>query len=253
MITVSIIGSGNVAFHLISVLNKTPEFKLIQVCCRDKKNIQNLVDSSQIISKVEELKTVDVCIIAVSDAAISKISESIPFDNKIVAHTSGSVAMNDLSAKNRRAVFYPVQTFSLHKEVDFSKIPICLESENENDYNVLEKIANSISTLVYSINTKQRKALHVSAVFVNNFVNELYEVGYEICHENNISFDILKPLIDETARKVQTLTPTEAQTGPAKRRDMKTISTHLEFLKDQNKKDIYKLMTQSIQSHEKEL
>ena len=122
MITVSIIGSGNVAFHLISALKKAPEIKLVQVCARDKKNIQNLVDSSQIISKVEELRTVDVCIIAVSDAAISKVSESIPFTNNIVAHTSGSIAMNDLSANNRRAVFYPLQTFSLYKEVDYLKI-----------------------------------------------------------------------------------------------------------------------------------
>ena len=250
MITVSIIGSGNVAFHLISALKKAPEIKLIQVCARDKKNIQNLVDSSQIISKVEELKTVDVCIIAVSDASISMVSESIPFDDKIVAHTSGSVAMNDLSAKNRRAVFYPLQTFSVHKEVNLSKIPICLESENSDDYKVLEKIAHSISDVVYSINSKQRKALHVSAVFVNNFVNELYEIGNEICLENNISFDILKPLIEETAQKVKTLTPKEAQTGPAKRQDLQTISTHLDFLKDQNMKDIYTIMTQSIQSHD---
>jgi hypothetical protein len=92
--------------------------------------------------------------------------------------------------------------------------------------------------------------LHISAVFVNNFVNELYEVGYEICLENNISFDILKPLIKETAEKVQTLSPTQAQTGPAKRKDQQTISTHLDFLKDQNKKELYLLMTQFIQSHE---
>lgn len=250
MITVSIIGSGNVAFHLISALKKAPEIKLIQVCARDCKNIQHLVSSTQIISKIEELEIVDVCIIAVSDAAISQVSDSIPFKNKIVAHTSGSIAMKDLSAKNKRAVFYPLQTFSIHKEVDFSKIPICLEVEKSDDYEIVEKIALSISKIVYSIDTEQRRALHVSAVFVNNFVNELYEVGYEICRENNIPFDILKPLIMETAEKVQTLTPIQAQTGPAKRKDLQTISTHLDFLKDQKKKDLYKLMTQSIQSHE---
>ena len=250
MITVSIIGSGNVAFHLISALKKASEIKLIQVCARDQKNIQNLVDPNQIISEIEDLKTVDVCIIAVSDAAISEISKSIPFENKIVAHTSGSIAMNDLCAKNRRAVFYPLQTFSIHKEVDFSKIPICLEVEDSDDYGIIEKTALSISKIAYSIDTEQRKALHVAAVFVNNFVNELYEVGYEICRENNISFDILKPLINETAEKVQTLNPTEAQTGPAKRKDQQTILTHLDFLKDQKKRDLYTLMTQSIQSHE---
>jgi predicted short-subunit dehydrogenase-like oxidoreductase (DUF2520 family) len=250
MITVSIIGSGNVAFHLISALKKAPEIKLIQVCARNKKNIQNLVDSSQIISKIEELKTVDVCIIAVSDTMISEVSNSIPFTNKIVAHTSGSIAMKDLSAKNRRAVFYPLQTFSIYKEVDFSVIPICLECENLEDYKIIEKIAQSISKVVYPIDTKQRKALHVSAVFVNNFVNHLYQIGNEICLENKVSFDILKPLIQETAEKIHTLTPSHAQTGPAKRKDQQTIASHLDFLKNENHKTIYKLLTQSIQSNE---
>lgn len=250
MITVSIIGSGNVAFHLISALKKAPEIKLIQVCARDQKNIQYLVDSSQIISKVEELKTVDVCIIAVSDSAISNISESIPFENKIVAHTSGSMAMKDLSTKNRRAVFYPLQTFSIDKIVDFTTIPICIESENSEDFKIIEKIALSISKVVYPIDTKQRKALHVSAVFVNNFVNHLYQIGNKICLENKVPFDILKPLIQETAEKIQTLTPSEAQTGPAKRKDKQTIASHIDFLKNENQKAIYTLLTQSIQSNE---
>ncbi len=250
MITVSIIGSGNVAFHLISALKKAPEIKLIQVCARDQKNIQYLVDSSQIISKVEELKTVDVCIIAVSDSAISNISESIPFENKIVAHTSGSIAMKDLSTKNRRAVFYPLQTFSIDKIVDFTTIPICIESENSEDFKIIEKIALSISKVVYPIDTKQRKALHVSAVFVNNFVNHLYQIGNKICLENKVPFDILKPLIQETAEKIQTLTPSEAQTGPAKRKDKQTIASHIDFLKNENQKAIYTLLTQSIQSNE---
>lgn len=250
MITVSIIGSGNVAFHLISALKKAPEIKLIQVCARDKKNIQYLVDSSQIISKIEELKTVDVCIIAVSDTMISEVSNSIPFANKIVAHTSGSIAIKDISTKNRRAVFYPLQTFSIDKIVDFTTIPICIESENLEDYKVIDKIAHSISKVVYSIDTKQRKALHVSAVFVNNFVNHLYQIGNEICLENKVPFDILKPLIQETAKKIQTLTPSEAKTGPAKRKDMLTIASHIDFLQDENQKAIYTLLTQSIQNNE---
>lgn len=250
MITVSIIGSGNVAFHLISALKKAPGIKLIQVCARDKKNIQYLVDSNQIISKIEELKTVDVCIIAVSDTMISEVSNSIPFTNKIVVHTSGSIAMKDLSTKNRRAVFYPLQTFSIDKIVDFTTIPICIESEHIEDYKIIEKIALSISKVVYPIDTKQRKALHVSAVFVNNFVNHLYQIGNKICLENKVPFDILKPLIQETAEKIQTLTPSEAQTGPAKRKDKQTIASHIDFLKNENLKAIYTLLTQSIQRNE---
>jgi len=253
MIRVSIIGSGNVAFHLISALQKAETIELVQVCARSKQNIKSIIASEKIVSNVSDLQPVDLCIIAVSDDAISKISDSLPFNNKIVAHTSGSIAMSDLSSKNRRAVFYPLQTFSVQKAVDFSTIPICLETETKEDYVILEKVALAISKMTYAIDSQQRKALHVAAVFVNNFVNQLYQIGFEICSENNIPFDILKPLIAETAAKLETLRPLQAQTGPAKRKDDTTIASHLEFLKDENRQAIYQLLTQTIQSYEKEL
>ena len=110
-----------------------------------------------------------------------------------------------------------------------------------------------ISNKVFKINSEQRKALHVSAVFVNNFVNYLYQIGNEICIENKVSFEILKPLILETANKVLTLSPKEAQTGPAKRNDKQTIDAHLNFLSNENQATIYKILTQSIQNNDKEL
>ena len=121
-----------------------------------------------------------------------------------------------------------------------------MESENETDYELLEKVANEISNKVYKISSEQRKALHVSAVFVNNFVNHLYQIGNEICEENKVSFEVLKPLILETANKVMMLSPKEAQTGPAKRNDKQTIENHLDFLSNENHKTIYKILTQSL-------
>ena len=137
--------------------------------------------------------------------------------------------------------------------VDFSEIPICLESENDVDFDLLEKVAYSISNKVFKISEVQRQALHVSAVFVNNFVNQLYQIGNEICLENNIPFEVLKPLILETANKGTTLSPKEAQTGPASRNDNTTIERHLNFLSDENRKNIYKIITQSIQNNGKKL
>ena len=137
--------------------------------------------------------------------------------------------------------------------VDFSEIPICLESENEVDFDLLEKVAYSISNKVFKISEVQRQALHVSAVFVNNFVNQLYQIGNEICLENNIPFEVLKPLILETANKGTTLSPKEVQTGPASRNDRQTIECHLNFLSDENRKNIYKIITQSIQNNGKKL
>jgi predicted short-subunit dehydrogenase-like oxidoreductase (DUF2520 family) len=137
--------------------------------------------------------------------------------------------------------------------VNFKTIPLCLETENEKDAPTLKLIANAISDAVYDINSEQRKALHVAAVFVNNFVNYLYQMGNEICDANAIPFEILKPLIQETANKIATLSPKNAQTGPAKRNDLKTIAAHEEFLKDENQAAIYKLLTQSLQNNGKKL
>ena len=129
---------------------------------------------------------------------------------------------------------------------------MCLETLVPEDYAILEKVATAISDNVHAINSHQRKALHVAAVFVNNFTNYLYQLGNEICIENHVPFDILKPLILETAEKLLTLSPKEAQTGPALRNDTKTIEKHLDFLENPEYKNLYQLLTQSIQ-HVKKL
>lgn len=248
MITLSIVGSGNVAFHLISALKEAKGIQLTQVCARNPERIKHLIGEDKIVSTPDALQPVDLCIITVSDKAIPEISEAIPFQQRLVAHTSGSVSIKALSDKNYRAVFYPLQTFSVDKTVDFEQIPICLEAERAEDLDLLEEIASSISKSVYHVDSEQRKALHIAAVFVNNFVNQLYRIGFDICQSRNIPFDILKPLILETADKIRFLTPAEAQTGPAKRKDEQTIATHLAALNDQQQKAIYTLMTQTIQS-----
>ena len=209
--------------------------------------------TAKITSELSQLQTVDVTIIAVSDNAIADVSKQLPFENQLVVHTSGSLSMEALDPKNRKGVFYPLQTFSKSKEVDFKVIPICLEAQNDNDFKTLEILAKTISNSVTTITSEQRKALHVAAVFVSNFTNHLYQIGNEICVENNIPFEILKPLIQETANKILSLSPIDAQTGPAKRNDTQTINTHLNFLSDDNQKEIYKILTKSIIDHGKKL
>jgi predicted short-subunit dehydrogenase-like oxidoreductase (DUF2520 family) len=253
MIKVSIIGSGNLAQHLIQAFQSNPSIELVQVVARNPKNTTHLLDSNRVISDYTQLQEADLYIIAVSDDAIAEVSAALPFENRLVAHTSGTVSIDSLDTKNYRAVFYPLQSFSKDKTVNFKTIPLCLETENEKDTLTLKLIANAISDAVYDINSEQRKALHVAAVFVNNFVNHLYQMGNEICDANAIPFEILKPLIQETANKIATLSPKNAQTGPAKRNDLKTIAAHEEFLKDENQAAIYKLLTQSLQNNGKKL
>lgn len=251
MIRITLIGSGNVAQHLIKAFAKSEAIEIVQAFSRQKEALTHLLDSDKIVTEFSALKETDLYIISVSDNAIYEVSKQLPFQNRFVVHTSGTASLETLDPKNKRGVFYPLQTFSKNKEIDFSEIPFCLETENESDYALLEAVAKSISNSVFSINSEQRKALHVSAVFVNNFTNHLYQIGQEICEEHQVPFEILKPLIQETAKKINILNPIDAQTGPAKRNDSSTIETHLEYLTSENQKNIYKLLTQSIQHNGK--
>jgi len=253
MFKIVIIGSGNVATHLIQAFSENETVDLIQAFARKKENLLSFIAPGKIIDNLSDLKEADLYIIAVSDDAIEQVAKQISFENKLVVHTSGSYDFSWISNKNRKGVFYPLQTFSKNKAVDFKTIPLCLEAENEADYAVLEKIAKSVSDKVYQINYRQRQSLHVAAVFVNNFVNHLYHIGSEICDNNQVDFGILKPLIEETANKINQLPPKEAQTGPAKRQDFNTIERHLNFISDDNQKNIYQMLTQSILSNGKKL
>ena len=130
-------------------------------------------------------------------------------------------------------------------------VPFCLETENKDDFKTVENLAKSLSNSVYAINGEQRKSLHISAVFVSNFVNHMYQIGNALCEENNVPFAILQPLIEETANKIKTLSPSEAQTGPAIRNDEPTIQKHLEALENPIYKELYQKITLSIQNVKK--
>ena len=245
MIKVVILGSGNVAFHLTAQLLKNKDVSVVQVYSRNIQNIKYLESKTSITDEITHLKEADIFIIAVSDNAISNLSSQLISNNKFVVHTSGSVAMNALQGTSRKGVFYLLQTFSKDREVDFSTIPVCIEATQVKDELLLENLAKAISENCYHINSEQREKLHLAAVFVNNFVNHLYNIGYDICTENSIPFDILKPLIQETAAKITLLQPFDAQTGPAKRNDTITIKKQTAMLSE-IEQEIYTLLTKSI-------
>jgi len=252
MIKVVLIGSGNVASHLIQNMQSSTGIDLVQVFARNPDGLSHLLPKEKITADYQKIAAADVYIISVSDNAIAEVSTNLPFENRLVVHTSGSSEILVLNNKNRKGVFYPLQTFTKNKKIDFTTIPICIEAENEHDIALLEKLAHCFSQKVFHINSTQRKSLHVAAVFVCNFVNHLYQIGNEICEENQVPFEILHPLIQETAHKIVELSPKDAQTGPALRNDTKTIEKHLDFLENPSYKLIYQLLTQSIQ-HVKKL
>ncbi|HLW63298.1 MAG TPA: DUF2520 domain-containing protein [Flavobacterium sp.] len=248
MKTINVIGSGNVAHHLIKNINALPDFKLQQVVVRSKEKAADSVPENLMITDISQLKPADLTIISVTDDAIKLISDAIPYQNSLVVHTSGTTSMAILNSKNQKGVFYPLQTFSKNRMIDFKNVPLCLETESENDLKILKVLAQQMSDKVYEISSEQRKSLHVSAVFVSNFVNHLYVIGNEICAENNVPFEVLHSLIQETAAKITLLPPRDAQTGPAIRHDEKTITAHQDFLTNETYKNIYKLITESIKN-----
>ncbi len=246
MISITIIGTGVVAKHLCEAFALSDSILLKQVIGRNKKELVHFKNYTKIFSDFNRIKDSDIYIIAISDDAIRTISEQLTNISGLIVHTSGSISIHALPKEGRRGVFYPLQTFSDGRKIDFNTVPICIEAEEENDLELLKKLANSISKSVFEISSDQRKSLHLAAVFVNNFTNHLYAIGQDICQENELPFDLLKPLLLETAKKIGDVSPIDAQTGPARRKDEKTIAYHLGQLKNEKRKEIYKLFTESI-------
>ena len=246
MKSIVLLGAGNVATHLCKAIHNSSDFKIIQVYNYNEKSLIFFPSTLHKTSLLTEIKEADIYMITVPDDAIVTFSERLLIKGKLVVHTSGSVAMKALSNKNRKGVFYPLQSFSKNSEVDFSEIPICIEADNDFDLDQLKQLGDSISKNVLTVSSEKREKIHLSAVIVNNFVNYLYQVANDLMQEQSLSFDLLKPLIMETANKINHLSPAEAQTGPAKRNDKKTIEKQLNLLKESPYKDIYQDLTNSI-------
>jgi predicted short-subunit dehydrogenase-like oxidoreductase (DUF2520 family) len=254
MLLVVLIGAGNLATHLYKAISKAKDVSILQWYNRNLKAIASYQNEVNITDNIDELKEADIYIIAVSDDVIGALSTILPFTDKLVVHTSGSVSLHDLDKKNRRGVFYPLQTFTKDADINFTEVPICIEIESKTDLQTLNTLSEALGCKHYRVNSDQRAALHLAAVFVNNFTNQLYRVGHEITESKSVDFNILKPLIKETANKIESLSPYLAQTGPAKRNDNKTIKKHLKALNKDIHKEIYELLTKSIKlTHGKKL
>lgn len=244
-LSVSIIGGGNVAFHLVNFLCNKEEIEVKQLCNLSGFTSHFDAFTFDKITNISDLKVTDICIIAVKDEAIAEVSQALPFSNTLVIHTSGNTNMNVIDDKNRRGVFYPLQSFSKTKKIDFEYVPICIETENDQDFTLLRRFTEIFTSKIYKMDSHQRKMLHISAVFVNNFTNHLVEIGHKICKENSIPTEILSPLLSETFEKLEKLSPYDAQTGPARRGDKQTIENHIALLNGKEK-EIYIKITDSI-------
>ncbi|MBN2663432.1 MAG: DUF2520 domain-containing protein [Bacteroidales bacterium] len=248
---ISIIGAGNVATHLAINFAKAEEITVVQIISKTEKSAKSLAEKiyCEWTIDFDKLKSADLYIIATNDDSIETVAKNEHLKNKFIVHTSGSSDMSILTKNSTEyGVFYPMQTFKKSKEVDFSEIPIFIEASTPPFLEKLEFLAKKITKKVYKIDSKQRKFLHISAVFANNFTNHLLYIAQDIAQKNNLDFEILKPLIKETFEKVLGNNPFENQTGPARRNDEIIISKHIESLSkiDKNYSDIYKIISESI-------
>jgi predicted short-subunit dehydrogenase-like oxidoreductase (DUF2520 family) len=248
MTSVCLIGAGNVGQQFYQAFKKSQVAKVTQWYNRTKSSISSFQNEVTITDDISRLTNADLYILAVSDDQISEISKTLPFSDRLVVHTCGAVNIHDLDKKNRRGVFYPLQTFSKSKIMNFENVPLCIEALDKNDYILLKSVATSFHSPVYKISSEQRLTLHLSAVFINNFSNHLYRISHEISDAKQINFDLLKPLIQETANKIQHMSPYLAQTGPGIRNDKKTIKKHLKLIEKPLHKDLYELLTKSIKN-----
>ncbi len=247
---ISIIGSGNVATHLAAAL-KNAGHRLVQVYSRDIQNAALLAYhvGAEAIDDLNHVSSeTDLFVISVKDDAIPAVARELASYHKLTVHTSGAVDLAALTDVNPKSgVFYPLQTLSKNKEVDFLTVPLCIEGADEEITTTLLQLAQTISNNVYRVNSEQRKILHLAAVFACNFPNYLYGVAQKLLGANNMGFEMLRPLILETAQKVQERLPAEVQTGPAVRKDENTMAAHLQMLNGEpDFEQLYKLLSQGI-------
>lgn len=240
-----ILGSGNVAYHLAKAFQEN-NIPISQIFGRNEKDLKEISSRFNIPYSMSEIADADFYVIAVKDDSIGEISGKITKGNCIVAHTSGSLPKEVLVGNFRKASFYPLQTFSKTKNLDYSEIPFFIEAENEIDLEVLKNLASKISKNVLQSDYEKRKYIHLTAVFACNFVNHLFARAKEISDSQEIPFQYFLPLIRETTSKIENIEPKLAQTGPAIRNDEKILKMHEALLKDEEHLKIYKTMNESI-------
>ncbi len=250
-ISLSFVGSGNVATQLArNFFSKGIEIK--SVFSPNYENCRALAESvdAEVLTSIEKVGDADVIVISVPDDKIENVVDNLHSTGSLVVHTSGITPLDVVSGKFKKSgVLYPLQTFSKSKNINLENVPFCIEATDENCLSTLKKLSSAVSKKIYEIDSNQRAYLHLAAVFVSNFVNFMYSAGYDIVTGNGMDFEMLKPLIKEVADKVMLMEPLKAQTGPAVRKDMRTLEKHRDLLQKNGEKkllELYNLITESI-------
>ena len=252
---IAIVGAGNLATNLAKALYRNG-FRIVQVYSRTETSARTLAAEVEAgyTARLDGLTDeAQLYIVALTDMALVQLLPELVCGREAAlwVHTAGSVPMDVWkNHAERYGVFYPMQTFSKERAVDFREIPVFVEACRPADAALLKEVAAVLSDRVYDATSEQRKWLHLAAVCACNFTNHFYELAASLLVREGMPFDVMLPLIDETARKVHGLTPHDAQTGPAVRFDKNVMEKHLQLLADTpSLQDIYKQISESIYLH----
>lgn len=246
---IALIGAGRVASCMGPRL-KQAGHTIACVYSRTLTNARELADKlgAPAFDRLESVPA-DICLTMLADDALVQLAPEIvkTCPDALFLHTAGSIPMDiwkEAGAK-RYGVLYAMQTFSKGADIDWPQVPVFIESDTDID--AVKELALSLSANVTPLSSKGRRKLHVAAVFACNFANHMYAVSEQLLREEGVPFSVMLPLVRETARKVETMSPVDAQTGPAIRGDRKVINEHLELLKDYPEyAEIYRLISKDI-------
>ncbi|MDR0371429.1 MAG: DUF2520 domain-containing protein [Prevotellaceae bacterium] len=243
------IGAGNVASN-ISLTLKEKGFDIVQIYSKTVSSAQTLADEldCEFITEFRHInRDADVYFYTLKDRYIGIYAQRNRFPNAIHIHTAGSIPLDIFEGyANNYGVIYPLQTFTKGKNVRFDGVPFFIEANNQETEKTLQIITKTLSDNIYYATSAQRKKLHISAIFACNFVNHMYAIAANMVEGSQFDFDILRPLIKETAEKINYMHPLDAQTGPAVRYDKKVIDDHIESISNENVKEIYRLLSENI-------
>ena len=252
MMKVTLIGAGNLATQLGKSLKKAGVI-ISQVYSRTEDSARTLGEllEAEWLTDIKALRDeADIYIFSVKDSVLCELISQVckSRGDKLFLHTAGSMSMSCFDGKALRyGVFYPMQTFSKTKDVDFERIPVFIEGNSIETEDVIRSLANKLTQRVIRLSSAERKYLHLAAVWACNFTNYCYTVASDILGEHGIPFDVMLPLINETTEKIQKISPKEAQTGPAVRGDRNVMSKQLELMNGkEDLQELYKMLSKGI-------
>ena len=255
---VILLGAGNVAHHLAPALLKAG-INLCQIYSRTLESARELGVKTG-IAYTTEISSIypdgDVYIFCVSDSALLTLYKRIRINkDALIIHTSGSLSIDIFKPFTMHAaVLYPLQTFTKKRDLNFKEIPLCIEAMTKEGLEEVRELAQLLSLQVEEVVSDKRKILHLAAVFANNFVNHLYTIAGHILEKESLDFNLLRPLIFETAHKVMLMPPEDAQTGPARRGDENILNMHKNLLKeDPQLWNLYVQLSESIQEKKQKI